>query len=102
MKLDNEPYYGKSAKKEETGRIVKASLYAEYLGILIKKMLKIITNAHTKIYALFLLYLRMSLEDLYFISKLNSQKMPELIKSLLGNPLVCFNYIHFTNEDFAI
>ena len=35
-----------------------------------------------------LLYLRLSFEDQYFTMKQNYLNTPELIKSLLGNPLI--------------
>ena len=37
-----------------------------------------------------LLHLKVSLEDQCSLFKLNCQKIPKLIKSLLGGPLICY------------
>ena len=78
MKPDYERNYRKSAKKEKTERTIKISIYAEFILVL-------------------LLYLRIFFENQYFTTKLNCLKMPELIKFWLGDLLVCFKHIHFTD-----
>ena len=54
MKVDYTPSYVKRANKEDNRRIANLSLYAEYLCLLIKKIIKVSTT----IYVFLLLYLR--------------------------------------------
>ena len=81
-------------KNNKSGRIVKVSFYAEYLCILIKNA-ENNKNIYYYLY-IFIILFKSTLRKPLFHNQTKRQKIPKLVKLLLGDPFVCTEYVHFT------